>query len=209
MAGRTYGSYEVEWLKQEIDALNAQEAYPKSGYEPEQSCDCCGPESHARAMQAARKQPEQAPDWYSVEGLPLWLRRVISFPHGMQWAVKRSVFQDGYEVVCTLGNEYGKVFLEQGAYDREPNKTLYWEKRRTEVEGLIAQMTRNYAGSVPESAWKQAVERPGVMIKAGDVPLTDDPSLARLEPIKPLERTCTTCQKTCDVGVPCWWCGNA
>lgn len=23
------------------------------------------------------------------------------------------------------------------------------------------------------------------------------------------ERTCSTCSKTCDVGVACWWCGNA
>jgi len=24
----------------------------------------------------------------------------------------------------------------------------------------------------------------------------------------PAERTCSTCSKTCDVGVKCWWCGN-
>jgi len=27
-------------------------------------------------------------------------------------------------------------------------------------------------------------------------------------PPPPAERTCSTCSKTCDVGVKCWWCGN-
>lgn len=26
-------------------------------------------------------------------------------------------------------------------------------------------------------------------------------------PAKPAERVCGQCSKTCDVGVPCWWCG--
>jgi hypothetical protein len=26
---------------------------------------------------------------------------------------------------------------------------------------------------------------------------------------KPSERVCQTCSKTCDVGIACWWCGNA
>jgi hypothetical protein len=40
--------------------------------------------------------------------------------------------------------------------------------------------------------WRlEAEKRPGVMIQAAAT-----------------ERTCSTCSKTCDVGVKCWWCGN-
>jgi hypothetical protein len=28
------------------------------------------------------------------------------------------------------------------------------------------------------------------------------------DPPAPKEKVCGTCERTCDVGVPCWWCGQ-